>query len=198
MQRVKEKRERSLGVKLFLKAERCNSPKCVMVRKPHRPGMHGKKRKTTSEFGTQLKEKQKIQFTYGLNDTQMKKLFENPKQKIVNILETRLDRALFLGGIAPSTRISRQMINHGHIMVNGRRVTIPSYHMTKGSTLSIRKESGDSKLFEGVSERLKGFTAPAWMKISPEERTITCVGEPKLEDMTFPFNIDIVGEFYAR
>src|SRR3989338_11242533 len=95
---IKEKTERALGTRLFLKAERCNSPKCVMIRRPYRPGQHGQKRHTVSEYGKQLQEKQKIQYIYGLNNRQMMNLFRkfNEKEKLLSALEHRLDRVVFL------------------------------------------------------------------------------------------------------
>src|ERR1051325_7417861 len=109
MQHIKEKKERALGVKLFLKSDRCNSPKCVMVRRPARPGVHGAKRHTVTDFGKQLQEKQKIQIVYGLNNRQMRNLFrDNSKEELVKILESRLDRVVFMAGLAENSPPPRQ------------------------------------------------------------------------------------------
>jgi len=196
--KVKEKKERSLGTKLFLKAERCNSPKCVTVRRPYRPGVHSKKRKISSEYGRQLMEKQKIQIIYGLNNRQLGKLFSFSKEKALSILERRLDRAVFYVGLAGSPRIARQLINHGHILVQGRRVTIPSYRVRIGDVISIRPGSRPLKIFEDILIRKKQFEPPAWLKVFPEELKGECIGEPDLDGAKLSFDINLVGEFYSR
>jgi small subunit ribosomal protein S4 len=201
MKSIKEKKERSLGTKLFLKAERCNSAKCVMVRRPYRPGPHGQKRKRAgSDFSKQLQEKQRIRFMYGLTNRQMMNLFKiKEKEKIMNMLEHRLDRVVFLMGIAGSPRIARQFVSHGHITVNGRKVTIPSFHVKVGDVISVRSESRKSKLFEELSQHLKKHTPPSWLKItSVEDAKGQCVKEFSSRDAQFPFDVNLVGEFFAR
>lgn len=201
MKPIKEKRERSLGTKLFLKADRCNSPKCVMVRRPFRPGPHGQKRKRAgSDYSKQLQEKQRIRFMYGLTNRQMLTLFKGKeKEKIMNTLEHRLDRVVFLLGIALSPRIARQLVSHGHITVNGRRVTIPSFHVKVGDIVSVRSESRKLKIFEDIGQRLKKHTPPSWLKIiSVEDVKGQCVKEFSSRETQFPFDINLVGEFFAR
>jgi len=200
MRKITEKKERSLGVKLFLKAERCNSPKCVMVRRPTRPGQHGLRRHTVSEYGKQLQEKQKIQFLYGLTDRQMAKLFEssNKKEKILQALEHRLDRVVFLLGFAASPRIARQLISHGHMMVNGRKVTIPSFRVKIKDVISIRPESKSSKLFEDIQLKLKKYSSPEWLKLFPDELKGECVKNFDPGQVQPPFDVNVVGEFYSR
>jgi small subunit ribosomal protein S4 len=201
MKPIKEKRERSLGTKLFLKADRCNSPKCVMVRRPYRPGPHGQKRKRAgSDYSKQLQEKQRIRFMYGLTNRQMVTLFKGKeKEKIMNTLEHRLDRVVFLIGIAMSPRIARQLISHGHITVNGRKVTIPSFHVKVGDVISVRSESRKLKLFEDLGQHLKKHTPPSWLKItSVEDVKGQCVKEFSSQETQFPFDINLVGEFFAR
>lgn len=198
MQPVKEKRERALGTKLFLKADRCNSPKCVMVRRPTRPGVHGGRRFSLSEYGKQLQEKQKIQIYYGLNNRQMRRLFQETKGKVALTLEHRLDRVVFLLGLARSSRIGRQMVSHGHIFVNGRKVTIPSYHVRIGDIVMIRKESRSLKLFEDLAIRLKQYVPPAWLELNKETAEGKCIADVTTVEMRFPFDINLVGQFYAR
>ena len=200
MRPVKEKKERSLGIKLFLKAERCNSPKCATVRKPYGPGMHGQRRKRQpSDFARQLKEKQKVQFLYGLNNRQTMNLFKkNPPAKIFSILERRLDRVAYYLGIAGSPRIGRQMVSHGHITVNGKRVTIPSYSVKVGDVIAIRPESKSGKLFEGLSEKLKQKDVPSWLKPMGDDGSGTCIAEPDFGGAQTSFDISLVGEFYSR
>ena len=198
--RLKEKTERALGTRLFLKAERCNSPKCVMIRRPYRPGQHGQKRHTVSEYGKQLQEKQKIQYIYGLNNRQMMNLFRkfNEKEKLLSALEHRLDRVVFLLGIVDSPRIARQLISHGHITVNGRKVTIPSFSVRTGDIVSIRPESRKIKLFEGLQDKFKKYTPPEWLRLHPEELKGECVKELDAATTEFPFDVTLVGEFFAR
>ena len=198
MQKIKEKRERALGTKLFLKAERCGSPKCVMIRRPYRPGVHGQKRHSVSDYGKQLREKQKIQIIYGLNNKQLSNLFSKAKEKILLILEKRLDRTVYLLGFARSPRIGRQLIAHGHILVNGRKVTIPSYIVKIGDSIMIRPESKSSKLFEDISIRLKQYEPPTWLKLDKSTLNGECVSEPQFDDAALPFDINLVGQYYSR
>jgi len=196
---VKEKKERALGAKLFLKAERCGSPKCVMVRRPYRPGEHGHdRRRRISDYGKQLQEKQKLQFTYGLTNRQLKKVFEehegDPK-KIAETLETRLDRIVYLSGLAPSVRVARQEVSHGHILINGRKTTIPSYHVKENDVISIRPASRGKGMFLDLDERLKNYTPPEWLQVNPHTGDVKRVGTPSLESME-SFDVGLVGEFY--
>ena len=200
MKSIKEKKERSLGVKLFIKAERCNSPKCAMVRHPYRPGMHGQKhRRILSDYGRQLQEKQKAQLLYGFNTRQMQNLFSRHSQEDILLrLETRLDHVVFLLGFAKSPRIARQLVSHGHILVNGRKVTIPSFRVRIGDIMRIRPESRDGKLFEDIHARLKEYSAPSWLELKPEQLEGKCVSNPQLEGLQLPFDINLVVQFFAR
>lgn len=201
MQRIKEKKERALGTKLFLKAERCNSPKCVMVRRPNRPGAHGKKRHSISEYGRQLQEKQKIQLLYGLNNRQMMALFRKSKDKgkLLQSLEHRLDHVVFLFGFAGSSRIARQIISHGHILVGGRKVTVPSFRVKVGDVISVRPESKKLKIFDEITEKLKKYTPPSWLKLhGVEEIKGECIKLCDPTETQFPFDVNLVGEFYSR
>lgn len=199
MKSIKEKKERSLGTKLFLKAERCNSPKCVMVRRPHRPGVHGSRPRPLSEYGKQLNEKQKVQLTYGLNNKQMANLFQKlNKDKVMSILEKRLDRVVFLLGLAKSSRVSRQIVSHGHILVNGVRVMAPSYSVKQNDVIEVRPESKKSKIFEEIRDYLKKYNPPDWLEINKEELKGKCALNPTADVYTTPFNMDLVQEFYSR
>lgn len=201
MARIKavEKKERALGVKLFLKAYRCNSPKCAMVRKPYRPGQHGNKKHILTDYGRQLLEKQKIKFSYGLTERQMKNLFKkNEVNEIIKILETRLDKVVVLLGFAPSMRMARQLVSHGHILVNDKKVTIPSFNVKRGDVIKIKERTLKSKLFEDLSLRLKNYEPPNWLSLDKNNFIGKCIELPKVEDINFPFNIDLVVQFYSR
>jgi len=186
-------------MKLFLKGDRCNSPKCAMVRHPYRPGQHGQARHSVSDFGKQLQEKQKIQLLYGLNNRQMMKMFRTyTKEEILNKLETRLDHVVFLLGLAKSPRIARQLVSHGHITVNGRKVTIPSYCVKMKDTIAVRAESRSAKIFDDIQLRLKQYTPPEWLKLKVEELKGECTGKPPVAGVQLPFDINLVGQFYSR
>ncbi|MBI2633822.1 MAG: 30S ribosomal protein S4 [Parcubacteria group bacterium] len=130
----KEKKSRALGTNLFLKAERSTSQKSAMVRRPYRPGAHGKRRRGLSEFGIELHEKQKVRLTYGMRERQFEKYVEKAmsqktvtsQEALARLLETRIDSLVFRAGLAPSRSIARFLVSHGHIVVDGRRADIPS------------------------------------------------------------------------
>lgn len=197
---VKEKRERALGARLFLKGNRCNSPKCAMVRNPNRPGQHGAKRHNVSEFGRQLQEKQKLQLTYGVSNRQLAALFEtHPKNKILKLLEHRLDRMVCLMGLARSPRIARQYITHGHITVNNKKVKAPSYVTRPGETIGVREASRlKPGLAAGVKASLEDAKVPDWVSIDVERLSGTIAREMEIDESSLPFNIALVGEYYAR
>lgn len=201
---TKEKKERALGTKLFLKAGRCNSPKCVTIRRPYRPGLHGKsRRRGLSEFGQQLNEKQKIRFSYGLRESQLKKTFllasRNPGvtgEVMLELLERRLDNVVFRLGLALSRSIARQLVNHGHIMVNDKKVTIPSYCVRIGDKISIRLQSKDNPVFSGLSASLKKYEPPVWLNIDKEKFEGKVMGKPK--EFKLPFDINMVVDYYSK
>ncbi len=172
-----------------------------MIRRPYRPGQHGQKRqRRISDYGRQLQEKQKIQIVYGLTNKQMRNLFREhagDPQTIVRVLEKRLDRVVYLLGIAPSSRVGRQIVSHGHIIVNGRKVTIPSYKVRVGDVVGIRLQSRKSKLFEDLETRFKKFEPPSWLELDGEKAEGKCVGNP-LENAIEPFDINLVSEYYTR
>jgi len=203
MQRIKEKKERALGVKLSIKAGRCNSPKCATVRRPYRPGAHGKAfQRAGSEYKVQLQEKQKIRFSYGLNDRQLETMFQktssggNVAETVVRKLESRLDNVIYRLGLAESRSIARQLINHGHITVNGRKVSIPSYAVRPGDKIGIRPESKEHPYFRELGERLKNYVTPTWLTIDPEKFEGEMIAKPK--DVEMPFDINAVVDYYSR
>lgn len=198
-----EKRERSLGTKLFLKADRCNSAKCATTRRPQRPGLHGKSYKSLSEFGTQLKEKQKIRFTYGIREGQMERIVKEATKNtgmtgplIISILESRLDNAVYRLGFALSRSVARQLVGHGHILVNGKKTDIPSYRVRVGDVLSIRPQSKDHIVFRDLAERLKKYEAPVWMALDVDKLEGKILSAPK--DFDIPFDVNLVVDYYSK
>ncbi|MDP3795040.1 MAG: 30S ribosomal protein S4 [bacterium] len=198
---------RHVGEKLFLKGERCFTPKCAVVRKPYKPGVHGKRRgRAPSEYGRQLLEKQKLKALYGVREEQFRRYIasasgqeSNNIEALLSGLERRLDNAVFRLGLGFSRSIARQLTSHGHILVNGKRITIPSYPVGPGDVLTIRKESADKGPFKDVSERLKKYTPPAWLTLDLEKLEGKVVRLPTLEDIgTPPANIQTILEYYSR
>lgn len=201
---TREKKERSLGTKLFLKAHRCNSPKCAVERRQAKPGAHGASRRgAKSEYGQQLNEKQKIRFTYGLREAQIRKIFETASKKsgitgnaVIQFLERRLDNVIFRLGLAPSRSVARQLINHGHIMVNGKRVTISSFSVKTGDKISIRPQSKDHIVFKDLSVNLMKYITPLWLSLDPAKLEGKVISLPA--DIDFPFDINMVVDFYSK
>ena len=199
-----EKRERSLGVKLFLKSKRCSSPKCAVIRRQQKPGQHGAARvRAMSEFGTQLKEKQKFQFSYGIRESQVRSLFTKALKSsaitgetFLSLLESRLDNVVFRLGFAESRSVARQMVSHGHITVNGRKLNIPSYSVRLGDIISIRKESRDSKNLLDLPNYLAKYEAPVWLSLDKEKLEGKVLEKPK--DFDVNFDVNLVVDYYSK
>ena len=198
---------RRAGEKLFLKGERCATAKCAIARRPGPPGMHGAKRKKRggSEYGTQLAEKQKIKRSYGIQERQFKNYYETAAKKkgntlnmLATLLETRFDNVAFRLGFAASRSQARQMVGHGHLMVNGRRVDIPSYQITKGDIITIRSGSISKKIFQDIKEVLKKYEPPQWLAIDKEILKGEMMRAPEMEELDVPFKLQLITEFYSR
>jgi len=203
MLKILEKRERALGTQLSIKGARCTSPKCALIRKPHRPGAHGKGMVKRTEYGLQLLEKQKIRFSYGLTDKQLKSVFsraeknkESTPKAVISELESRLDNVVVRLGFALSRSISRKMVSHGHFLVNGRRVTIPSYHLKTNDVVSLRPQSRDAGAFKDVAARLKDVQVPPWLTLDKTKLEGKIVSAPK--DISIPFDVNMVVDYYLR
>jgi len=204
MQRSKEKQERALGMKLFLKGERCSSPKCAMVRRPNRPGIHGsKRRRAISEYGEQLLEKQRIRVNYGLREAQLAKIVKNSLKKtgaisetIINYLELQLSNMVFRLGLASSRVIARQLINHGHFLVNGKKVTSPSYFVKVGDTISIKPSSQNLLIFKDLLIKIKKYEPPEWLSLDREKLEGKVISLPK--NIEIPFDINLVVDYYSK
>lgn len=199
-----EKRERALGVNLFLKAHRCNSPKCVQTRKGYRPGIHGQARHAVTEFGKLLNEKQKIKASYGLREAHLRRIFEtalknpgNTGNIIIQLLERRLDNTLFRLGFAPSRAVARQFISHGHLLLNGRKHTISSYSVRIGDKLTVRPQSKDNAAMKELNaEALKKFETPIWLRLNKDKIEGEVVSLPK--DTEVPFDVNMVVDYYSK
>lgn len=157
-----------------------------------------------SEFGLQLLEKQKARFTYGISEKQFRKYVDmalrspEPAQKLFALLESRLDNVLYRAGFTKTRAQARQAASHGHSMVNGRRVTIPSILLKDGDMVSVRPASQTSALWSELEERVKSGSAPAWLKVDPEKKEITVSGVPVYNPTENTFELSSVIEFYSR
>jgi len=203
---LKCKKCRRAGEKLFLKGERCFGQKCAMIRKPYPPGAHGKThRRRVSEYGLQLIEKQKIRYAYGVSEKQFKGYFKKiAKQKgdkedfLAQQLEGRLDNTVFRLGWATSRKLARQIVNHGHILVNKRKVDIPSYQVKKGDVIKIRERSKKSDLFNNLKITLKKYEAPKWISLDKQKLEGEIKREPAIDDLDKIGKISMIIEYYSR
>ncbi len=201
---TKAKQERKLGTPLFLKPFRSATGKSAIVRRPARPGQHGaSRRRAGSEFARQLLEKQKVRFTYGIREAQMKKYFKTASKStestgiaLINLLERRLDNVVYRLGIAPSRSVARQLVGHGHIQVNGKRVSAPSAQTYIGDVVTVRSQSKEYAPFKDMTERLKKADAPAWLTMNPETAAGTVKMLPK--DIDTGFDISLVVDYYSK
>ena len=202
----KEKLSRRIGENLGLKAERSFSPKSAFLRKPYKPGAHGKSRKRAlSEFGTQLLEKQKLRFTYGITEKQLRKYFREAKQKkgitgdlLLNTLEKRLDNVIYKSGFAASRTIARQWVSHGHFLVNDKKVNIPSYLVRIGDVIIIKAHSRSKTIFFDLANKLKKYDAPAWLAVDKKNLEIKIKSNPPIEDLPKNFNTNAIIAYYSR
>lgn len=200
------KKCRRRGEKLFLKEERCFTPKCAMVKRAYPPGIHGKKRRRViSEYGAQLAEKQKICFVYGIREKQLKRyLREASKEKgvigdnLLKKLEIRLDNVVFRLGFAGSRKKARQIVSHGHVIVNTRKVNIPSFHVKPKDIIKIKKSSSVRPLFEELKNKLKKYKTPSWLSLNKDILEGEILSWPKREDINIPADIQMIIEFYSR
>ncbi len=204
----KEKLERRIGTKLFLKGERSYSPKSAMVKKPYPPGMHGKKRfRRFSEYGSQLQKKQKVKYIYRMLERQFKSFVKkaikskvNTSNLLAQLLESRLDNTVYRIGMAQSRDQAKQLVNHGHILVNKFKITIPSYKVKKGDLIEIREGSKKSHFFSSfVPQWISKNKPPGWIKVDIANQKAEITGIPTIEESGLE-NSDLqsIIEFYSR
>ena len=185
----------------------CGREKCAYKRKPYPPGIHGKSyRRGLSEFGTQLKDKQRVKFLYGLREQQFKNYIEKAVSQravptgeaITASLEMRLDNAVYRLGFAPTRRAARQMVNHGHITVGGKRVNIPSYRLKVGDEVAVRRESVGKGLFLNLPVTIKKYAPPEWLELDKADFKGKVVSRPPAEDLIKSYNLSSIVEYYSR
>ena len=194
------------GVKLYLKVERCYSPKCAMERRPYPPGQHWQKRaRRPSDYAVRLREKQKLRRIYGISERQFRNLFEEASKKkgvtgsvFLGLLESRLDNVVYLLGFAASRRQARQLVLHGHITVNGRRVDLPSYRVRPCDEIAVAEKSRNLELIRQNLEAMKGRKVGPWLSLDVEGMKGKFLRLPDREDLALPVNEQLVIEFYSR
>ncbi len=200
---------RRLGVKLFLKGEKCLSAKCSMVRKSYPPGQKGKRRpKALSEYGKELREKQKLKNWYNLKERQFRKYVkkalgargkvEDASVFLIKTLESRLDNVIFRLGFAPSRSSARQLISHGHILINSRPVNIASFSVKKGDKINIKPSSSKKNIFRNLPSVLKKYNPPPWLSLVAGKLEGKVIGIPNLEEVAPPVEISSIFEYYSR
>ena len=206
MPKVLEKVERRLGEKLFLKGDRCVGPKCAAVRRAYPPGARGKKRKRgLSEYGELLREKQKVRYLYGLDDKEMKRYTEKAasrsgifSENLMRLLERRLDNVLFRAGFLPARRAARNLVSHGHVLVNGVRVTIPSYLVKTGDNVKLKEKILGKGPLADLEIRLKKYEPPSWLAVDKSKKEIDVKGSPAAQNFEITQDVTKIKEFYSR
>ena len=193
------------GEKLFLKGTRCYSHKCAVSRREYAPGQHGLKKGKLSNFGVQLREKQKIKRIYGVLETQFRNYFLKASATkgvtghiLLQFLERRLDSVLFNAGIAKSRTDGRQTVSHNHVSVNGRRVNIPSFLVKPNDIIEIKTDEKATANLKANTETTKERKVPGWMEVDIANLTIKIIRIPTREDVTFTVNEQLVVELYSR
>ena len=193
------------GQKLFLKGTRCYTDKCAVARRAQAPGQHGAKKKKLSEYGVQLREKQKAKVFYGVLEGQFRKYFEMASNKkgitgenLLQLLELRLDNVIYRMGLATSRAEARQIVRHGHITVNGEKVNIPSYLVEKNDVIAVCEASQNDEKFKTIMEQTAGRNVPAWMEFNAEQKKATVVELPKREDIDLPVQEHLIVELYSK
>ena len=193
------------GEKLYLKGERCTTNKCAIARRGYAPGQHGQNKKKLSEYGLQLREKQKARRYYGILEGQFRRYFEMAVKKkgitgenLLQILESRLDNVVYRMGLAVSRREARQLVRHGHFTVNGKRVDIPSYLVKVGDVIAVKEKSKSSPKMQSNKEYAAGRPRPKWLECDAEEMSGKVVALPAREDIDLPIRENLIVELYSK
>ena len=197
------------GEKLFLKGSRCLTPKCSFERRAYPPGEHGRdsqfRRGRASDYLLQLREKQKARRIYGVYERQFSSYFKKATKRVgltgVNLLvllESRLDNVVYRLGIASSRAQARQLVSHGHIMLNGRKTDVPSALVSAGDTISIRPESSVGSYFKALRQEIDDRQVPAWLSLDTNNLSATVKSLPAREDIDVSINEQLVVEYYSR
>jgi small subunit ribosomal protein S4 len=193
------------GLKLFLKGTRCYTRKCAFERRATPPGTATVRRRKVSEFGLQLREKQKVRKSYSVLERQFRNYFDKAEQtkgmtgeNLLRMLEMRLDNVVYRMGLARSRPEARQLVSHGHFTVNGRPTNIPSFGTAVGDRVSVRENRRSREFFTVAAENMRNARVPEWLSTDPGTLTATVTSEPARDQMPLEFNEQLVVEFYSR
>ncbi len=194
------------GMKLFLKGERCYKEKCAIERRNQPPGQHGgARRRKPKAYGIQLREKQKLRRVYGMLEAQFRRTFDEANRRrgvtgenLLQLLELRLDNVVYSLGFATSRTQARQLLRHGHILVDGKRVDIPSFRVKPGMEISIREKSKKLAQVQEAVDFAQGRGIPAWMELDAANLTGKILEAPSREDIRFPIQEQLIVELYSR
>jgi len=193
------------GEKLFLKGQRCVSDKCVMEKKPYVPGQKAKRRLMITEYYTQLREKQKAKRYYGVLERQFRNYYRKAVRRkgvtgevLLQLLETRLDSIIYMMGFATSRAQARQLIAHGHIQVNGRKVDKPSYQLKEGQEVSVSPSSKEIAPVLEAKESGSSLTTPGWLEVNLDNLKGKLLRYPERDEIKVPINEQIIVELYSK
>ena len=194
------------GTKLFIKGDKCYTDKCPFTKRGFVPGQHGHARpKKASEYGLQLREKQKVRRTYGVLEKQFRLSFAKADAQkgvtgtnLLVILERRFDNIVYRLGLAESRNQARQLVTHGHFTINGKKVNIPSYQVKAGDVVAVRENSRSSEIFKEISETRTQRTLPLWVETNPTELNGTVTRYPSREEIDTIVNEQLIVELYSR
>ncbi|WP_148802355.1 30S ribosomal protein S4 [Campylobacter concisus] len=200
-----EKLERRLGVSLALKGERRLAGKSALEKRPYAPGQHGQRRAKISEYGLQLREKQKAKFMYGVSEKQFRRLFQEAARRegntgalLVQLLEQRLDNVVYRMGFATTRRFARQLVTHGHILVNGKRVDIPSYRVEPGSKVEVAEKSKNNSQIVRAIDLTAQTGIVAWVDVEKEKKFGIFTRNPEREEVIIPIEERFIVELYSK
>ena len=194
------------GMKLFLKGERCYTEKCAIEKRNFAPGQHGKSRKSKMlGYGIQLREKQKVKRIYGVLEDQFRRYFEQADRTrgitgvtLLQLLERRLDNVIYRLGLSTSRSQARQLVRHGHFLINGKKVDIPSYSLKQGDVVTILGRSQKNTTIEHAIQEVKGRGIPEWLSFDPSALTGRIVSMPTREQINLPVQEQLIVELYSK
>ncbi len=192
-------------MKLFLKGERCFKEKCAVERRSYAPGQHGKRRNKMQPYGQQLREKQKVRRVYGVLEAQFRRYFaEASRQKgmtgenLLRLLEQRLDNVVYSLGFASSRAQARQLVLHGHVLVNGRKVSAPSFQVRVGQEVALHEGLRANTLVNEALDTAQGRGVPPWLELDAENYRGKVISQPTREDIRLPIQEQLIVELYSR
>ena len=193
------------GLKLYLKGDRCYTPKCAIDRRAYGPGQHGQGRKKVSEYGLQLREKQKVRRIYGILEGQFRRYFEKAEgqsgitgENLLRLLERRMDNVVYRLGLGASRNEARQLVRHGHFTVNGRKVNIPSFLVKVGDVIAVRDKSKESPRVKELLERATDRTPPVWLELEADQARARVVALPARDQIDATVQEHLIVELYSR